>query len=266
MQLTLLGTGHALVTHYYTTCFVLSEGKRHLLVDGGGGSGILWQLEQAHIEINDIHEVFVTHKHVDHILGAVWMLRMFCHGMNIGTYSGEVHVYGHEEVIRLLQDMATNLLQPKEIRFLGDRVHLVVVEDGEQGKLLGHPVVYFDIQSTKAKQYGFTLEYADGRKLTCCGDEPFAERARQYAQDSTWLLHEAFCLESESASYQPHTMHHSSVKDAAEIARSLKVKNLLIYHTEDDHVANRKELYTKEAQRYFPGKVWVPEDLEVIEL
>ena len=40
MKLTMLGTGKAVVTECYNTCFVLSDGKKHFLVDGGGGSGI----------------------------------------------------------------------------------------------------------------------------------------------------------------------------------------------------------------------------------
>ena len=36
MKLTILGTGNALVTKCYNTCFVLSDNNRHLLVDGGG--------------------------------------------------------------------------------------------------------------------------------------------------------------------------------------------------------------------------------------
>ena len=38
MKLTMLGTGKAVVTECYNTCFVLSDGKKHFLVDGGGGS------------------------------------------------------------------------------------------------------------------------------------------------------------------------------------------------------------------------------------
>ncbi len=46
MKLTILGTGNALVTKCYNTCFVLSDNNRHLLVDGGGGSEILARLEK----------------------------------------------------------------------------------------------------------------------------------------------------------------------------------------------------------------------------
>ena len=42
MRLTLLGTGNALVTECYNTCFVISDEKngetRHLLVDGGAAT------------------------------------------------------------------------------------------------------------------------------------------------------------------------------------------------------------------------------------
>ena len=37
MDITMLGTGSALVTECYNTCFVMSDGDEHFLVDGGGG-------------------------------------------------------------------------------------------------------------------------------------------------------------------------------------------------------------------------------------
>lgn len=47
----MLGTGSALVTKCFNTCFVLtSSSGKHLLVDTGGGNGILSQLERAGID------------------------------------------------------------------------------------------------------------------------------------------------------------------------------------------------------------------------
>ena len=68
--------------------------------------------------------------------------------------------------------MGKALLSSKDSAFLDDRLHLVTVTDGETRQLMGHDVIFFDIRSTKAKQFGFSLELADGR-LTCCGDEPY---------------------------------------------------------------------------------------------
>ena len=60
MKLTMLGTGHATVTKCYNTCFALTEGNRHFLVDAGGGNGILERLKAAEIPVTDIHDIFVT--------------------------------------------------------------------------------------------------------------------------------------------------------------------------------------------------------------
>ena len=89
MRITMLGTGHAVVTDCYNTCFVLSDdGGLSLLVDGGGGAGIVAQMRRAGIGWTSIHEVFVTHKHIDHLLGIVWVLRMVGMEMRRGTYEG----------------------------------------------------------------------------------------------------------------------------------------------------------------------------------
>lgn len=43
-KITMLGTGNATVTHIYNTCFTLQTSTTLLLVDAGGGNGILTQL------------------------------------------------------------------------------------------------------------------------------------------------------------------------------------------------------------------------------
>ena len=113
MDITMLGTGNAMVTECYNTCFVLRDGDKHLLVDGGGGNTLLAQLKHAGFDWMDMREIFVTHKHVDHIMGVVWMIRMICQHMKQGQYEGEATIYGHEEVIRILKEMA-EMLYPKK--------------------------------------------------------------------------------------------------------------------------------------------------------
>ena len=242
MKLTMLGTGNAIVTECYNTCFVMQEEDQYFLVDGGGGITLLRQLKYAGIDWKNIRNIFVTHKHLDHITGILWMIRMICQNMNRGEYEGEATIYAHDEVIALLKDMAGKLLQKKETSFIDDRLHLQVVEDGESIKILDKKVTFFDIQSTKAKQFGFCMELGKGEKLTCCGDEPYNVCEKQYAENSTWLLHEAFCLDSQAEIFHPYEKHHSTVKDACKLAAELNVKNLLLYHTEDKNILRRKEL------------------------
>ncbi len=55
-------------------------------------------------------------------------------------------------------------------------------------------------------------------------------------------------------------------KEAGELAQELGVKNVVLYHTEDKTLATRKEEYGAECSKYFQGNVYVPEDLEVVNL
>lgn len=266
MKITILGTGNALVTECYNTCYVLTSEEGHLLVDGGGGGTILVRLKQAGIDPNEIHHIFVTHKHIDHVMGIIWMMRVICQNMNAGKYQGDAYIYAHEELTEMLLKLAKMLLNKKEIKRIGERLHLVPVGDGEKRRILGHEYTFFDIGSTKAKQYGYMLDLGEGRRLTCCGDEPYNERERKYAEGSAWLLHEAFCLDAQTDVFHPYEKHHSTVKDASMLAEELGVENLLLYHTEDQNIARRQELYRAEGEQYFHGSLWIPEDLDVIEL
>lgn len=74
-NLIVLGTGNALATHCYNTCFAIDDGSEAVLVDAGGGNGILSRLEQAEVNPARIHHLIVTHEHCDHLLGVVWMVR-----------------------------------------------------------------------------------------------------------------------------------------------------------------------------------------------
>jgi ribonuclease Z len=266
MELTMLGTGNAMVTECYNTCFVLRDNDQCFLVDGGGGSTLLRQLKRGGIDWRDVRTIFVTHKHIDHILGIIWMMRMICQHMNQGEYEGEATIYAHDEVIALLRDFAEKLLKKKETNFIDKRLHLVTVADGDSAEIFGRKVTFFDIQSTKAKQFGFSMELDNDEKLTCCGDEPYNPCERVYAEGSTWLLHEAFCLAGQAEVFHPYEKHHSTVKDASQLAQELGVKNLLLYHTEDSDLPHRKARYTAEGKQYFSGNIFVPDDLEKISL
>lgn len=262
----MLGTGNAAVTECYNTCFVIDNGGRKLLVDAGGGNGILTQLKRAGINLSDVRDIIVTHKHIDHILGVVWLVRMICQNMNKGKFDGTVNICGHDEVVRILSDLCVGLLQESQSKLIGERVFFLEVKDGETHSIIGKDVTFFDIRSTKAKQFGFTMSLGENKKLTCCGDEPYVESEYPYAVNSDFLMHEAFCLYSQAHIFDPYAKHHSTVKDACSVAEKLGVKNLILYHTEDKNLKNRKALYEEEGKKYFSGNLFVPDDLEKIEL
>ena len=227
MNLTMLGTGNALVTECYNTCFLIEDQRQLFMVDGGGGNTILRQIKRAGYNWMDIRHIFVTHKHTDHLMGIIWMVRMICQFMDHGDYQGEAYIYSHGEVLALIRDIAEELLQKKEFAFIDDRLHLVEVYDGETKTIIGHNFTFFDIQSSKAKQCGFSLEIQNGKKLTCCGDEPLAPSVEKYAESSQWLLHEAFCLYSQAEIFDPYEKHHSTVKATPHKKTGAKIEQIM---------------------------------------
>lgn len=262
--LTLLGTGYATATNCYNTCFLLRDEEQLLLVDGGGGNTILSQLQKVSVPITSIHHMFLTHAHTDHVLGAVWVVRIILQQMRSGRYEQTLHLWGNDKVLHVLSWICHNTLPNKLVALLDERVQLHVLTDGESFDIGSWHFTAFDIHSTKEKQFGFRLDFPNGTSLTCLGDEPYNEKNKAYVDKVDWLLCEAFCLHGDADRFHPYEKHHSTALDAARLAQSLEVKNLVLYHTEDKTLNTRKTQYTAEAKSSFTGNVFVPNDLESI--
>ena len=56
------------------------------------------------------------------------------------------------------------------------------------------------------------------------------------------------------------------MKEACELGEKLGIKNLILYHTEDTHMSDRKVIYSAEGQQYYRGNLLVPDDGEQIEI
>ena len=268
-QITMLGTGNATVSQIYNTCIVLQTPSTLMLVDAGGGNGILAQLKKINVQISDIHHLFVTHAHTDHVLGGIWVIRMVaqCKG-----YEGLLHVYGNDKVIKVIKTIIDMILAKKQLAKVAERVVFHQLEDGDCFEVGDMKLECFDIQSTKEKQFGFRAELPSSDEsdkplvLACLGDEPYNEQNRRYIVGADWMMCEAFCLYADRDTFKPYEKCHSTALDAGKLAEELGVKNLILYHTEEKTLANRKENYTREAAENFKGRIFVPDDLEVIEL
>ena len=275
-QITMLGTGNATVSQIYNTCFVLQTSSTLMLVDAGGGNGILSQLKKVNVQISDIHHLFVTHAHTDHVLGVIWVIRMVaqCKG-----YEGVPHVYGNDKVMKVIKTIIDMILAKKQLAKVAERVVFHQLEDGDCFEVGDMKLECFDIQSTKEKQFGFRAELPSSSAaassddesgkplvLACLGDEPYNEQNRRYIEGADWMMCEAFCLYADRDTFKPYEKCHSTALDAGKLAEELGVKNLILYHTEEKTLANRKENYTREAAENFKGRIFVPDDLEVIEL
>lgn len=261
LKLTMLGTGNALATKCYNTCFTLENEEKIFLVDAGGGNEIIRILQEEKISLAAIHDFFITHAHSDHILGAVWVIRAIGQMMNKKQYDEELRIYAHGQLIKDLQMICKVVLMKKVTDLFGNRIRFVEINDGMECTIINKKFQFFDIQSTKLLQYGFELkEYG----LVFCGDEPLKEDLQSKAEQARYLLHEAFCLYEERETFKPYEKHHSAVRDVCMLANRLNVENLILMHTEDSHIEERKILYLEEGSKEYHGNLMIPDDREKI--
>lgn len=262
-RLVILGTGNAMATRCYNTCFALCPpGGDILLVDAGGGNGIFRQMEAAALPYERVRHLYLTHGHTDHALGMIWVLRKITALMCAGRYEGDLHVHCHSDAAALLRTVCTLMLPGKYTALFDQRVRFHIVADGEQADLLGMAITFFDIHSTKLRQFGFAARLPSGLRLACLGDEPFNPLCGRYVEGCGLLMSEAFCLYADRERFRPYEKHHSTALDAGRIAASLGAESLLLYHAEDETLATRRARYVAEAASVFPGRILVPDDLD----
>ncbi len=77
-KITMLGTGNGTTIDLYNTCFVIQNEEGVFLIDTGGSIEIIKRLKQANIKLEEIKNIFISHSHMDHILGLIWIFKKMC--------------------------------------------------------------------------------------------------------------------------------------------------------------------------------------------
>lgn len=265
-KIIMLGTGHGFVYNCYNTCFLMQNDDKYFLVDTGGSAHIVQNLEKLNIDLNKIHDIFISHCHTDHILGLFWMLKRITGMVKSGKYSGTLNIYCNYEVANSIENIYPNLFPNVNIDKIKGYLNIVILKDNETRRICDRDYTFFDVQASKNILFGFETNLDNNQKLVFLGDETCNPKLYERIKDCDYVMHEAFCLDGEQEIFKPYEKHHSTVKSVCENFNSLNIKNLILYHTEDTHLENRKELYLNEANRYFDNNVLVPDDLEIIEL
>ena len=179
--------------------------------------------------------------------------------------TGTFTVAACAETLAHVRTICEMILGKKMTKYFDKQILFREVTDGEQLNLAGFDIQAFDIGSKKMKQFGFRLALPDGEHVCFAGDEPVKPSTEKYARDAKWLFSEAYCLYADRDIYKPYERSHVTSLDVGSIAREMNVKNLLIYHTED-YGPDRRERMTQEAGSVYSGHIFVPEDMETVEL
>jgi ribonuclease Z len=294
LSVTFLGTGGAVPSARRSTASVLvSRGGERLLFDCGEGTQRQMQRSLGLVQVDRIH---LTHFHADHFLGLPGLLKTY----DLTDRQAPLVVYGprglrdlFKTLGRLIGKIGFDLelveLEPGETVGIEDgEVRAFPVEHGVRA--CGYALVEderpgrFDVEEAKrlgvpegpafaALQRGETVAGAEGpveptrvvgeprpgRRIAITGDTGPCRATVEAARGAELLVHDASFSEEEAQ--RAHDTGHSTVGQAASVAREAAVKMLALVH-----ISSRYHVKTvlEEAREVF-GPAVAPRDFDVVE-
>jgi len=272
MKVTLLGTGVPVpVMNRFGMSTLVEAGGEKLVFDAGRGS--LQRLFQAKVPLKDIHMLFLTHLHSDHVVGIPDLMLT---GWLFGRRENPFRVWGP----RGTKDMMTHLERAFEfdirIRLYDDRPPpqgiVVIAEDIQQGVVYernGVKVTAFDVDHHPVKPaLGFRVDYG-GRSVVLSGDTKFSENLIRFAQGADLLIHSVAAPETVRRVQPPEQAkaildHHTLPEEAGTVFARVRPKFAVYSHiafpnaTAEDLIPPTRKTYS--------GPLELGEDLDVIEV
>lgn len=227
-------------------------------MDTGYGNEVSRALLEIGFEPRTIENVFISHSDSDHILGIVPLMRF---------------IRKADHKIRLIADVYTHkaieslfaYVSKKHWRDAQKNLELITIADGDKLEFSDLKLEFVET-GTKVPMFGVICELPTGKKLFYPGDEPIRPEHYDRIENIDYLIHEAFCLHNQLEAYDPHKKAHGTALEAAQKAQEVEAKNLLLVHMEDETLETRKEAYAAEVKSAFSGEVFVPVDLDSINL
>jgi ribonuclease Z len=297
LDLVFLGTAGSMPTAQRApAALLIRRGGERLLFDCAEGTQR--QLLRSSVGLVDLHEIFITHFHADHVLGLPGMLKTFAlRGREL-----PLDVYGPRGLVELLRSLA------RVIGKLSYELRLVELEAGDVLERDGYRIAAFGVSHSSsslgwslieakrpgrfdveqadalgvpngpdrgALQHGRPVELADGgtvtpeqvlgpprpgRKVVLTGDTAPSDEIVEAAWAADVLVTEATFADEERERAQ-ETLHQTATQ-AAEVAQRAEVELLALTHLSNRYFGGE---IAREARATFPETV-VPRDFDVVEV
>ena len=262
-KLIMLGTGSGFNKYFYNTCFVINHDNKNFLIDTGGSQEIYYRLLEKNIELTEIHDIFISHSHTDHILGLIWLFKAFAASGMLEKIQ-KLNIYCNQSVCDAIKGICNYTLSNRIIEKLKKYLHFIIIKPGDKLNIIGLDFTFFDSYDAGNNLTCFETNI-DGKSLVFLGDATCNLKNYEILKNKDYVMHEAFCLDKDADIFKPYEKHHSTVKSTCDCFKDFNIKNLILYHTIDDYEESRKEKYLEEAKMCdYKGNVIVPEDMEEI--
>lgn len=266
-RIVFIGTGAAANADRCHACVAVQTGPEHtLLIDTGSGVEVVRNLKKAGISLASIEDVFLSHRHSDHV-GGLELLMLHCglHALETGKHANELDVFGHSLVLDVARQMMNSMgsVAPTLFGQMGERLDWVPLTPGtsvdvHSGVTLTPIVV--DHAPPDGTCWGCVVEVKRGdqrHRIVYSGDTRPTPSLADAARGADIVLHECGGLDVNAD--HVHHVGHSTAGDAGRLAAGCGATRLVLYHIPNHDVADKMKA---EAAQFFDGIVTVADDLQ----
>ncbi|MGH9856438.1 MAG: MBL fold metallo-hydrolase, partial [Acidobacteriota bacterium] len=273
IRVTLLGTGGPPpVIERFGPGTLVQAGGENLLFDVGRGA--IQRLFQMKVPLKEVHAVFLTHLHSDHIVG---IPDLYLTGWVNGRREVPFRVWAPPGTKDMMTHMEKAFDFDIRIRLYDDLAApegiLVQAHDIKEGIVYernGVKVTAFEVDHRPIKPaFGYRIDY-DGHSVVISGDTRASENLIRYSEGVDVLIHEVAVPESLiRAHYDSERMktilnHHTMPEEAGELFHKIQPKLAVFSHVILPSAT--KEEVIAPTRKKFSGRVELGEDLMVIEI
>lgn len=270
MRVTLLGTGSPRPDISRSGPAVLVEvAGKYLLFDAG--RGVVQRLKQLDVSIEEIHQVFLTHLHSDHIsaLDDLWLTGW------IYQRQQPLEVYGPQGTESFTQGLQQAYAYDASLRHqyagLDENAAKLIANDIKPGVIYSAGGIKITAILVDHKPvdpaYAYRIDFGD-RSVVISGDTTYSKNLVGQAENVDLLIHEIFAAKSTLLERNPRLQkierYHTNPDQMSRILNEVKPRMAVLTHAILIGV-DKNSLMTQLKGRY-TGEIHLGEDLMRLEV
>jgi ribonuclease Z len=255
-----LGTGGALNPERYQASLLVEADGIGVLLDAGGGLGVVRRILAASIDPASIGHIFLSHRHLDHVGGLEpFLLSLSLRARIAGTVHREMRLYASRGTATAVRAMLAAADASAEWRF-GDRLAWLTPPMAAPVALTSGirlTLTAVDHLPIGGEASACVLDLG-GVRVAYSGDTRPCPALAEAAHGVDLLIHEVGGLDARMDTL--HAVGHSTAGDAGRIAAQAEARALALTHLPASHVYRQADLL-EEARRFAPSvEVFLAED------